>query len=204
MHENQPDHSAVLKSIIDDSIRILKADRGALLIFDEENDTIRFEASIGLSAGYLAAIAQFWKEVSAGRLLNNPELIFVREARTDPRLAAIHPAIESEGYTSLVSVPLRSGEAIQGWLALYFDRIRDLSPIEKSTIQIFGDHVANAIDNKRLFDQEREASRRLEKLQDLTWISHPPLGGWIFECDLEYFFLSGALAVEPRPVDGWS
>ncbi len=38
----------------------------------------------------------------------------------------------------------------------------------------------------------------------LTWISHPPLGGWIFECDLEYFFLSGALAVEPRPVDGWS
>ncbi len=38
----------------------------------------------------------------------------------------------------------------------------------------------------------------------LAWISHPPLGGWIFECDLEYFFLSGALAVEPRPVDGWS
>ena len=40
-------------------------------------------------------------------------------------------------------------------------------------------------------------------LESLTRISHQPFSGWIIECDLAHFFLSGALAVEQGPVDGW-
>ncbi len=93
----------------------------------------------------------------------------------------------------------RDQDAAREWLADMYPRIlsmheyfyRDRDPRGEGLVYI-RHPWESGLDNSPTWDPP------------LTWISHPPLGGWIFECDLEYFFLSGALAVEPRPVDGWS
>jgi GAF domain-containing protein len=51
---------------------------------------------------------------------------------------------------------------------LYFNEVREVSEEEKSAIRPFTDLAGIAIENGRLYAGEKESSRRLDRLHDLT------------------------------------
>ncbi len=160
--------SATLRQVVRESLRVLHADRAALFLRPPNGDALRIGASVGLSQNYLDAVSEKWKELPVGRMLRRPKLCFWANAWSDQHFKVLKAEIEREGYWSFVNVPLLSEGVFQGWLALYFDEVRSLSDEEKSTIQAFADLAAVAIENSRLYEREREASRQLDRLQELA------------------------------------
>jgi len=51
---------------------------------------------------------------------------------------------------------------------LYFNEVREISEEDKSAIQPFADLAGIAIENGRLYAEEKESSRQLNRLYDLT------------------------------------
>ena len=87
----------------------------------------------------------------------------IRDAATDPRLAAIHAAIRDEGIHSIALLPLAFGEESLGVLAFYHEAERDYSAPDLELAQTFANQAAIAIKNARLLDTIREVAALEER-----------------------------------------
>ncbi|MBI2881711.1 MAG: GAF domain-containing protein [Candidatus Tectomicrobia bacterium] len=162
------DLSSTLTRIVVESLRVVDADRCALLLRHPEKDAFRVEASVGFSQGYLDAVSRKWKDLPLGRLLREPRLFYSRDARADPLFQAVRPEIEAEGFRSILIVPLVSGGAVLGGLGLYFNEVRELSAEEESLVQTFAITAAIAVESARAFEELRVRSKRQEALRKVT------------------------------------
>ncbi|MFQ5691454.1 MAG: GAF domain-containing protein [Nitrospinota bacterium] len=161
-------HPDTLHRIVHESRRALGADRCALFLQGPGAESLEIEASIGLSQEYIDAVSRKWRDLPAARLMHEPQIFFARDAARDPALRALRSEIEAEGYRSLVLVPLCiEGKSI-GWLAFFFDDFWENSPERESSLKTFADLAAVAISSDRLYEREREATRRLGRLQELA------------------------------------
>ncbi len=97
-----------------------------------------------------------------------PRVLFWKDARTATPYAALKHAVVSEGFRSALNVPLQSEGALLGFLGLYFDQPRDVLDEEKSGLLTTANLATLAIENARLYGREKEASRRLDRLQELA------------------------------------
>ncbi len=141
------DHPEILEHIVTEGLRVLAADRAALFLWQPESNALRVEASVGLSQSYLDAVSKNWKKLPVGRTRRKPKLCFWPDATMASQFKAIQAEIESEGFRSIIIAPLLSAGGCQGWLAFYFDQVRDLSDEDKSTAQTFAYMAAIAIEN---------------------------------------------------------
>ncbi|MBI2880537.1 MAG: PAS domain S-box protein [Candidatus Tectomicrobia bacterium] len=143
------DLPAILQRIVQESLRILKADRGALFLRHPENDTLQIGASIGLSQNYRDAVSRNWRELPIGRLMREPEVFSWRDVGADAQFKRIETEIALEGFRSAAAVALFMQGVFLGWLSLYFNESRELSDREKSALQGFADLAAVAIEETR-------------------------------------------------------
>ncbi len=157
-----------LERILHDCVRILSADRCALTLNDGAHDECQPAASLGLSKEYLNAVRKNWKDLPIGRVFNEPRFYYFSDAPRDPRLKSIRKEIEAKGYRTVVFVPLPSEEEPIGMLSVYFDQKRELSPEDRSTIRTFSGLAAIAVENRRHYEREKEASRQLDRFQELA------------------------------------
>ena len=89
--------------------------------------------------------------------------ILVNDVHTDPRYLGIVP-----GVCAQLAVPLRNKKKVIGALNLLSDRVGSFTERDADILAQFGVHVAQALANARLFEQERAHNATLETLTEIA------------------------------------
>jgi phosphoserine phosphatase RsbU/P len=89
--------------------------------------------------------------------------ILVNDVHDDPRYVGVVPGVNAQ-----LAVPLRHKKRVIGALNLLSDRIGAFTERDQDIVLQFGAHVAQAIANARLFDEERHHNATLETLTEIA------------------------------------
>src|SRR5262249_26276765 len=112
-----------------------------------------------LGEGTTGRAAQQRQPVWSADVLNDPE------GSLSPTTRA---AVEGEGYRAVLSVPLVSKGEVLGALAAYWWEPHTPSEREISVMSALASQAAVALDNARLFAQERDRKASLSSLLEIN------------------------------------
>lgn len=142
--------------------RLTKFTAFAVYLLDAE----RGELSIAYSVGYPEDVQRTLRlkvgEGLVGAAVAEGKPILVNDVRSDPRFVESVPGSNAE-----LVVPLRRKGHIIGALNLLSDTIGEFTSDDEAMLRQFGAHVAVAIENARLFEQERRYISTLETLAEI-------------------------------------
>jgi PAS domain S-box-containing protein len=138
------------------------ADRAAILLFDEDN-VIRFKASVSLSAEYQQAVTGHtpW---SRGTLDAVP--IVVPDVLLDESFREHWDVFAREGIRGLVFVPLALDAGVFGKFMLYYAQPHECTPDELEMATAIAAHVALATEHKRAELACIRSEQRLQAILD--------------------------------------
>jgi GAF domain-containing protein len=165
------DLDELLDRVMGETLRLLEAEKGVLLLYDERQDALvaRYLASAGADRGTVetfkisASVEGFERSIFArggSYFCNDPE--------NDPDIIpAYRDHIRAMGVQSFAGVALRLKERSIGELYLA-DRRGGFGREEVRLLRTVAGHFASAVENARLYDEMR---RRVSELTSLTAIS---------------------------------
>lgn len=143
--------------------RLTKFTAFAVYLLDEA----RGELSVAYSVGYPGEHARRLRlrvgEGLVGTAVAEGKPVLVNDVRNDPRYVEAVPGSRAE-----LVAPLRRKGRVIGALNLLSDTPGQFTEIDEMVLRQFGAHVAVAIENARLFEQEREYTATLEALADVA------------------------------------
>jgi serine phosphatase RsbU (regulator of sigma subunit) len=169
-----------LETAVERISELLRADRLAVYLVDEEEQRLEPAASRGL-AGPHVRLGQRLLEIALGPARGRG-LLLIADATADARLGAVRDAVEEVGVEAAVAVPLRARDELIGLLAVYPQRNRLVTENEESLLRALAAQLAVAVENARLHERterlssersraleaELEASRRLRALYEIS------------------------------------
>jgi sigma-B regulation protein RsbU (phosphoserine phosphatase) len=130
-------------------------------------DAKRAELSIAYSVGYPADKAKSLRlkvgEGLVGAAVAEGKPLRVNDVHADPRYLEAVPGSNAE-----LVMPLRRKGRVIGALNLLSDTAGQFTETDEMILRQFGTHVAVAIENARLFEQEREYTGTLETLAEVA------------------------------------
>jgi len=130
-------------------------------------DDTRGELTVAYSVGYPDELASTMRLPVGHGLVGNAvaegKPILVNDVHADPRYVEAVPGSHAE-----LVAPLRRKGRVIGALNLLSDTRGQFNEIDEMILRQFGAHVAVAIENARLFEQERAYTATLEALADIA------------------------------------
>ena len=143
--------------------RLTKFTAFAVYLLDSKEN----ELTIAYSVGYPEEVASTLR-VAVGHGLVGAAVaegrpLLVNDVATDPRYVDVVPGSRAE-----LVVPLRRKGRVLGALNLLSDTEGQFSDTDEAVLRQFAAHVAVAIENARLFEQQREHSSTLETLAEIA------------------------------------
>lgn len=157
---------AVLQLVMDTIIRLTQAERGFLMLRDEQGEMV-------------TRIARNWEQESLNpgefavsrtiieRVIESAEPILTTNAQEDPRFGG-QESVVAYNLRSILCVPLKVKDELIG--VIYADnRIRSgiFTENERNLLTAFGNQAAVAIDNARLFSSLRHTLAEVTELKNL-------------------------------------
>ncbi|HEY3122097.1 MAG TPA: ATP-binding protein [Vicinamibacteria bacterium] len=173
---------AVLEEVLDSVVRITRAERGFLLLADDEDDAGRYPMIEGLRLRVARRKGEPAPLVVDGistsvlrRAMAGGDTVATSDAQLDPSLAGAESVILGELRT-IVCIPLRPSAPDQDEPAeppkplgvLYVDNQESSAPFRPEslrTAEALARHAALAIQNARLFERERRTTAELRRTQ---------------------------------------
>jgi serine phosphatase RsbU (regulator of sigma subunit) len=170
-----------LDTAIEHVSELLGAERLAVYLTPEETDQRLEPAAERELTGPHARVGERLLELLLGPARGRG-LLGIPYAASEPRLAVVRDVLEELGIEAVVAVPLRVREDLIGLLAVYPDAGRQLTENEESLLRALAAQLAVAVQNARLHERtkladedrqqaleaEREASRRLRALYEIS------------------------------------
>lgn len=156
---SETDPDALLDSILDLALEVVRAERGTILLSDGSGEGFSVRRSRGLEQE-TAKDAELYSRHIVSRA-GKGEAILSVDAGTDERFSSFK-SISLHGIRSLMCVPLRSRGRITG--TVYVDSRREgrlFSSEDLRFLEAFADHAALALENARARARLEEENRRL-------------------------------------------
>lgn len=146
------DPSEVLNIVMDTIISLTGAERGFLMLLDEETGELDFKVARNMDRETLAGSSFEISRTIVNRVAVEGEPILTTNAQADPRFSA-QASVVSYSLRSILCVPLKVKDKLTGVIyadnrikaGLFTERDRDL-------LAAFADQAAMAIENARLFE----------------------------------------------------
>ena len=176
--------SEVLRTVMDTIVRLTGAERGFLMLRDEQGDlTMR--------------IARNWEQESLdtsefaisrtviNRVVSEGQPVLTTNAQEDPRFGR-QESIIAYNLRSILCVPLKVKGVITG--VIYTDnRIRTgiFTEAERELLAAFGDQAAVAIENARLFESVRRTLAEVTELKNLMDNVFASIASGVITADVE-------------------
>jgi signal transduction histidine kinase len=161
------DLNEVLNQVMDANIRLTGAERGFLMLFDEDGE-LEVKAARNMERETLQEEAFSFSRTVIRTVSETGEPVVTTNATEDPRFSA-QPSIVAQNVRSIMCVPLRARGQIIG--VIYADnRIKSgiFSEDDLRMLTAFATQAAIAIENARLFTMTDEAlAARVEELSRL-------------------------------------
>ncbi len=171
--------AAVAKVMVEQGTVALEAAEGALAL-REEDGSLAMVRSIGLSEEVVHRYARFDTdaEIPLAEAVRTEKLVIVEDiSDRDARYPEIAALRETTGTSSLVAVPLRSGEGVIGSLGFGYREQRPFTEDDQRFLLALGRQCAQALERAWLYETEHEAREVAEaasraKSQFVAMMSH--------------------------------
>jgi two-component system sensor histidine kinase DegS len=153
----------VLTKVIQIAEELTGADGGGIALFDRERESIRYPYLHNLPQE-LAEVTFLKGEGVAGEVMDTGSPVVVVDYQTYP---SIIPAFAEAGLTSVVAVPIVSGDRVFGALSLVStDKAKRFSDSDVAILTSIGRQAGIAIENARLYDRMRFYARQITRAQE--------------------------------------
>ena len=161
----------VLDLVVDRCRALLGVAAVGVMQVDRETGVVTYERGRGLSGEFTASLRMRLGEGTTGRAIEERVPVWSEDVLNDPALAISSEAralIEREGYRAVLSVPLLTKGDAHGAIAAYWWEPHAPSEEEISVMTAFAGQAATALDNARLFAQERDRKASLAALLEVN------------------------------------
>lgn len=159
------DLKELLNLVMDSIIQLTGAERGFLMLFDEETGELKTMAARNVDQETLDGRSMEISRTVVRRAVSSGQAILTDNAQEDDRFAG-HQSVVGYQLRSIMCAPLRARGRIIG--AVFVDNRLFTSVFSKedlALLEAFTNQAAMAIDNARLFTQTDQAlARRVEEL----------------------------------------
>ncbi len=149
----------VFNLIIRASSDLLNAPIVAVWTLDREQLTLR--AGLGLHSELRAHQTFHLGEGMVGWIAKEKQAVFIPEFAKDPRVVNRAWA-EAEGLRAFAGVPMLVGSRCLGVLTVFRKSPKPFSADEVALLSASADQATIAVENARLYEEQRQASRQLE------------------------------------------
>ncbi|MEZ4672505.1 MAG: GAF domain-containing protein, partial [Anaerolineae bacterium] len=162
------DQELSLQAACQTAVEVTQADRAAIFVTDRETDSISLAESHGLneverSAGYHLKFPKQQFEETGSIVVHDTQLATPR----DP-LEVFNRPLRSRAFAE---VPLRSGDALLGYLVVYHYQPYPYSKTELELLDILANRIAASLDNAYLLDTLEFHAFEMAHLVHLSRIS---------------------------------
>lgn len=154
----------VLQALVDTAVEILHADKGAMLIWDDQCERLEVAASHGISKETRGAVSIRAGEGIAGRVAESGEMLTVHDVNSDVRVT--RAIVDPEGIRSFMQVPIKVGEEIFGVFSADYLNPHIFSEQEKRLLISLAQRAALAIENARLYEDTKNRLAQVAALQE--------------------------------------
>ncbi len=164
----------VIDSILEEIQRLLTVDSCAILTENEATQQLEIRASQGLSRDYVdnLRLDTHDRRLPALRAIDTGSPIQVSDVESDPAMASILPLIRSEGYRSLLAVPLVTQHGPPAVLVVYRSDVHRFAEAEIGLAASFANHAAMALENATLFNlTDEELQKQVKSLRALNQVA---------------------------------
>ncbi len=152
------DYETLLRTILDLSADLLKAEQGSLMLIDHETDALLLEAKKGIVDGVTEKFRINRGEGIAGRVAEMGEPLLVENLEQDPRIRQSNRAHYKT--RSFVSVPLKIDDRIIGVLNLSDKTTGEVFNKEDlDLIQSFATHAAIVMERNVILNKTEELKK---------------------------------------------
>lgn len=159
------DLNKVLNDSIDTVIDVMRVDGVLIFLLSNEVNELVLSACQGVSREFIQGVGRLKiGEGLNGRVAETGESLYVEDASVDPRVTKM--AVKEEGIHSQLIVPLKSKGSVMGTLSVVMRRRRQFSQHEVELLMAIGNQIGAAIENARLYQQEREITRQLQASEE--------------------------------------
>ena len=186
------DLDRLLQDLLDGVRTVMRADTAVCLLLDESGDELVASWAQGLEEEVEAGVRIPVGAGFAGRVAATRAPVFIPDVE---RAEVVNPLLLKRGLKSLLGVPLLIEGRLLGVIHVGSVTARVFTNDDERTLQLLASRIALAIEQARLYESERAASRRLEflaeasellgatldssaALQGLTTLAVPYLGDW--------------------------
>ena len=170
----------VMNALVDVATNVLKADKAAMMIWDDEHERLVVGALRGFHPRTIPLLTRASTGLAA-RVVSTGEPVIIEDARADPRVA--QDLVAAEGIHSFVHVPIKVGEDVFGVFTLNYTQTRRISVGEVRLLLSLAQRAALAIQNARLYEQAQQAAV-LEERQRLARELHDAVTQTLFSASL--------------------
>lgn len=157
----------VLRRVLDTAVEVLGAQRGFVMIADERSGALDLAAMHGLDRASLDSDEMRPSHTAVARVFESGETLVTTDAQSDPRFSA-QLSVRLLNLRSIICVPLTSKARRIG--VVYLDsRVTPglFTPQDPSLLLAFANQAALAIENARLFNDQRAQLREIVWLEEL-------------------------------------
>ena len=172
--------SHTLQTAIEHVSDLLGAERLAVYLSEERGQRLEPGAERGLTGPHVRVAERLLELLLVPA--HGRGLLGIPYAATDTRLRGAQDVLEEIGIEAAIAVPLRARDDLIGVLAVYPEAGRELTEYEEELLLALAAQLAVAVENARLhertkraddarreaLDAEREATRRLRALYDIS------------------------------------
>ncbi len=166
-----PNIQDLLASVLQSTMRAVRANIGSIMLLNQEKLTLRIAASRGLPEGLQDEAEIQIGEGIAGKVAQIGEPVIVDDIESDPRFAKLNDPRYGTG--SFMCMPVRVGDRVIGVLNLAKkeDRsggtvIRAFTPTDLQFLNALMTYIGYAVDNARLLEEAQDAARKLQSVVD--------------------------------------
>ena len=134
----------------------------AVYLLDPKGEELSIAYSVGYPEDHASRLKLKIGEGLVGAAVATGQSLLVNDVHADPRYVEAVPGSRAE-----VVAPLRRQGRIIGALNMLSDTPGQYTETDAMILRVFGAHVGVAIENARLFEQEREHAKMLETLAEI-------------------------------------
>lgn len=160
----------VLQALVDAAVRILPADLGALLVWDDRHERLVLRASRGFKPETIPLLSFSPEDGLIGIVGRTGEPVWVPDVALETRL--VRKIIDAEGIRACLHVPIKIDGAIFGVFSADYLEPRPIGDSEVRVLSSLAERAALAIQNAQIFERSQaqaiveERSRLARELHD--------------------------------------
>ncbi len=152
---------AVLDSIVESALTLVKANNCHIYLYDEEIQTFTFGAALWQDGRREAAVQSLRSDGLMATVAREGKPLVIDDARNHPLYAS--PEAKKWHVRAIAGFPLKRADQVLGTFAIAFLQPHIFSPEEVRVLGLLTNQAAIAIENAQLYQQLRDYAALLEE-----------------------------------------